>query len=625
MVQEKNPAGLIKNIFILGPEIESDPEIKALYEAREDWLMVGDGAADKPLMLQDIKDKIGNSSFAEMPVFYICAHGTRKAKKHRIQIDTPNPERGCDTGKFLKKIRDLVGGPVCVKVYSCYGGSANKEAKALGNGSILITNIEGKEPAYCFLDNLILYSSLKRSWDTNLNPYQQFILDLQGNFTATTFTKVESDSKTTQFKSIRVPKKAEMFNIVSEMKEHEHLKNFVNKFLGQEGARFQKTFQEEDVTKEIKTISELNDQSANRLVTGILCHLCSVKRNINIPLFEKFVNQLLSSGIDINAGLSNTIRPLIAAVAFKKTAIAEVLIKMGKNLDLIEEKSSGTALHMALSVMFKKGGRTAIRRGTVITKMLLDNGADPDKKGKDGITPLHLAIILASERGLRRVGNAIGKEMLINGAKANVQDKNGYSALHMAVLDENTTMIQILLENGADLNIKDKDGYTPIDLAREQKNVDLTKMLVNEQLARPVRSQLIDYFCHEIKNKQRIDPTYFNKITEDVTTILLPLYNDPMNNDIKKAAKMIAKEAFKDGKKLDSRQQITINIAKFLNFIFNKKNPEFKDILKNKEAKIAFEQLRNSGVSHVTANLPSSSSTATSNKKKAGLTTGKTL
>ncbi len=669
MVQEKNPAGLIKNIYIVGPRITSSPEIEALYNANKDWVMIGDGAADKPLIFQDIIDKIGDSSFAEMPVIYISAHGGRHNGKHTMDIDNSDPTLGCDTRDFLRKLNELVGGPMCVHILSCYGGSANKDAGALGEGSFLITHIEGKEQASMPLENIRLYSLLKRSCDTNLTPSQQFILGLQENFTATTLTKVELGGKTTQFKSTRVPKKAEMFDIVSEMKEHEHLKNFVNKFLGQEGARFQKIFQEEDVAKEIKIISELDDQDANRLLTGILFHLCDVKKNINIPLFEKFVNQLLSKGIDVNAGLDNTTRPLIKAIFHKKTKLAKVLIKTGKSLDLLNDNGS-TALHLTLE-MIPQGG------GTDITKMLLDNGANPNVKNKDGNTVLHRANALGSKRNFRKIGNVIGKMLLNNGANPDIKNNDGDTALHIAVIANNSVMIKMLLNNKANPDIKNNDGNTAlhlaaaegntaagkilidkginvnvqnnagntalhwaikkenieniemllkygasvdirdIKLAQKQGNQELVTKLSNAQEVSSVRNQLIDYFCQEMENKQKIDPTHFNKMKEHVATTLQELSNKHMDKDIKTIAERIVGEAAKmAGKKLDLRHRITIIINKFLDILLNRGKSEFKDILNTPDAKKALKILNESGVKPIAESVLTNSLTTPNQERK---------
>lgn len=184
-------------------------------------------------MFQDIIDKIGNSSFGEMPVIYIHAHGWRTAEgKHEIQLDNRDPNSVCNTEDFFRKIRELVGAPLIVHLRACYGGSANKAAKALGEGSILVTRIEAKESASAPLGEDMLHASLKRRFTKNSSPFQQFILDLQENYETSTFTKVEAEGKTTQFKSIRIPKKKEMAYVINKREERENFTDFLRKFLG---------------------------------------------------------------------------------------------------------------------------------------------------------------------------------------------------------------------------------------------------------------------------------------------------------------------------------------------------------------------------------------------------------
>ncbi len=167
-MNEKKPAGLIKTILLVGPGVKIDPETVKLFEENDNGLLIGNGAVDKPLMWQEIIDKIDNRPFVEMPMFYIIAHGFRVRQKHVMQLF----ENFSITEDELKKIRELVGRPVVVKMYSCFGGSANKSAKALGEGSILITHTEAKEPSDTVLGTYSLHASLMRNFVKNLTPYQ---------------------------------------------------------------------------------------------------------------------------------------------------------------------------------------------------------------------------------------------------------------------------------------------------------------------------------------------------------------------------------------------------------------------------------------------------------------------
>ena len=85
------------------------------------------------------------------------------------------------------------------------------------------------------------------------------------------------------------------------------------------------------------------------------------------------------------------------------------------------------------------------------TKMLLDLGADPNKKDKQGQTPLFLVC-----RNTRKPGDPgereypnIVKLLLQKGADPNAKDTFGRTPLSNAQSDVLTTTVRILLDGGA--------------------------------------------------------------------------------------------------------------------------------------------------------------------------------
>ncbi|CAF2962289.1 unnamed protein product, partial [Rotaria sp. Silwood2] len=198
----------LKALYIVGPSNEIAPEIGKLYKENENCLVIGDGTASKPLTFEDIKNKLEENNFIIGPNtrIDILAHGERVGNKHRMQLDSLDANSCCYTEDFFKKLRELANYPLYVHLWSCYGGSANKDTTALGNGSILVTHVEAKEVTAISLEEHALQASLSRYLEQNiLTPYQQFILDFQENFEAMTFNKVAGE-QTLQFKSKRIPK-----------------------------------------------------------------------------------------------------------------------------------------------------------------------------------------------------------------------------------------------------------------------------------------------------------------------------------------------------------------------------------------------------------------------------------
>lgn len=89
------------------------------------------------------------------------------------------------------------------------------------------------------------------------------------------------------------------------------------------------------------------------------------------------------------------------------------------------DKWGGTPLH-----------RAAGTKKSEMTQLLIDRGADVNKKSKDGTTPLHWAVDNTDPRP-----------------------------------------VVILCENGADLSIKSKDGLTPINRARRNSFDNIVRVL----------------------------------------------------------------------------------------------------------------------------------------------------
>lgn len=59
----------------------------------------------------------------------------------------------------------------------------------------------------------------------------------------------------------------------------------------------------------------------------------------------------------------------------------------------------------------------------------------------------------------------------------NEVDENGWSALMFAINNNETKIVDILIDEGADVNIEDKDGNTPLKLARENGNRKIITLL----------------------------------------------------------------------------------------------------------------------------------------------------
>lgn len=95
------------------------------------------------------------------------------------------------------------------------------------------------------------------------------------------------------------------------------------------------------------------------------------------------------------------------------------------------------------------------RRDTLWIRFLIQKGADPNIRARDGTTPLQIAT---------RLGYVEGAEELIKGgAQINVSDSQGETPLMSAVHQRNIALVRRLLEEGADPDLNDNSGRSARD------------------------------------------------------------------------------------------------------------------------------------------------------------------
>jgi hypothetical protein len=118
----------------------------------------------------------------------------------------------------------------------------------------------------------------------------------------------------------------------------------------------------------------------------------------------------------------------------------DMLNKPGTQVINTRDITSGdTGLHLV-----------AARRDVLWIRFLLQRGADPNIRNKQGLTPLQIATTL---------GFTDGVEALIKGgANVNVGDQTGETPLIAAVHQRNAELVRVLLAQGADPDHNDNSG-----------------------------------------------------------------------------------------------------------------------------------------------------------------------
>lgn len=88
---------------------------------------------------------------------------------------------------------------------------------------------------------------------------------------------------------------------------------------------------------------------------------------------------------------------------------------------------------------------------------LLEDGADPAAKTKDGVTPLHEAA--------KTKGSLATQILLDAGVDIDVEDEDSWTPLHYAVWRDREENVQLLLSRGAGVSRHTKKGYSTLQMA----------------------------------------------------------------------------------------------------------------------------------------------------------------
>ena len=212
---------------------------------------------------------------------------------------------------------------------------------------------------------------------------------------------------------------------------------------------------------------------------GLRCFLAFCKPGIRSTLLaeikniklagkrEELLNLLLENGANVNIQDESGMTALIQNAIFGFERIVSILIENGANID-VQDETGSTALMYAANIdregidteSWDALGRTV--------QILLQSGASLELKNNDGKTTLQLVGQTNDESGgLDR--NSLDFDL----STIDVQDEAGRTPLINACLNENTRLVEILLESKANPDIQDNDGYTALMLAgmKEFNNV----------------------------------------------------------------------------------------------------------------------------------------------------------
>jgi len=160
---------------------------------------------------------------------------------------------------------------------------------------------------------------------------------------------------------------------------------------------------------------------------------------------------------------------LMLAVESMNSEMVDLLLSIGKH-DINMINSSGTSPIM----------RAAASNQVMVLNTLINAGALVNRADKDGMTPLHYAVL--------GDGLAATALLLRNKAKIDAKMGNGMRPLSLAAAQGNLKVFSSLAEAGADLRFLDKEGRSLLHIAAFGDNADLINEIIKHKNAPAVDS-----------------------------------------------------------------------------------------------------------------------------------------
>jgi len=199
------------------------------------------------------------------------------------------------------------------------------------------------------------------------------------------------------------------------------------------------------------------------------------------------VIQFINDGMDVNiVDEKNGWTPLHYASSKGFDEIAKILIENGADIDKRDYKGR-TPLHIAAKMGSVK-----------VAKVLLDYGADPEAKDGEGRRPIDYSLenqrkslvillteILPEEEQEKEnlfiaVKNCDLKKTkkLLKKVDVNIRDNNYRTPIFYAVRNCKPQFIKYLISRGAKVNVYDKESLTPLIYAIMRRDTKIVKLLI---------------------------------------------------------------------------------------------------------------------------------------------------
>ncbi|MGN0003522.1 MAG: ankyrin repeat domain-containing protein [Sphingobacterium composti] len=181
---------------------------------------------------------------------------------------------------------------------------------------------------------------------------------------------------------------------------------------------------------------------------------------------------------------SHDISPLLLACYYNKPQIIQVILNYTTSITIHEACAAGLLQHVQMMIEHKKeiieefsshgftplGIATHFNQEDII-RLLLTHRANPNIPSQNGyqVFPIHAAF--------NNNNDLISKMLIEAGADVNVRQHGGLTPLHFAAQHGNIDLIIILLEQGADITFKTDAGDSAADLAAKKGFREIAEIL----------------------------------------------------------------------------------------------------------------------------------------------------
>jgi ankyrin repeat protein len=178
---------------------------------------------------------------------------------------------------------------------------------------------------------------------------------------------------------------------------------------------------------------------------------------------------------------------VLLAHYYGKLDVAAALLDRKPALDVFEAATAGDAQRVAALVdadgslvdaVARDGysplGLASFFKRRDVVKVLLERDAKPSVPSRDqGFTPLHSAVATDAGDAIHE----IVRLLLDGGADPNAKSREGGTPLHSAAFTGDLEIAELLLAYGADPNATGPKDQTPLDIARDRRNVEVAALL----------------------------------------------------------------------------------------------------------------------------------------------------